>query len=322
VASTDHHLPVRQINVWELQNGRGVATLRGVASSVTKVAFSSQGNRLAAIGIGWEVGVWDLKQKKLLHVLEMPRGFTADNFALAFNPDGRLLAISTGEEAQLWDVTTGGHLRSWKLPPGIADAISFSEDNALFLLRMETLQGTEMPLSNSPWQKCPRVCRLRNLLSSEPLKPISEMNNFNVGVFGIWASSNGRFFAVEGIGSTNNVRTRRIQAINSSTGEAVWQTGSTNPAAWAKIVFTSSGSKLAFTTSGKEYRLKNLLATNDDFSPFPFSPAAIGPERIIWAARGDESGAERGVSLFEGDKLRVNQLDPDDLITSIRWQIA
>jgi len=40
--------------------------------------------------------------------------------------------------------------------------------------------------------------------------------------------------------------------------------------------------------------------------------------------------AERHLAIYvwehddypEGDKLRVNQLDPDDLITSIRWQIA
>jgi len=314
-ASTDHHLPVRQVNVWELQNGRGIATLRGLSSSATKVVFSPQSDRLAAVGIGWEVGVWDLKNKKLLRLLESPRGFTADNFALAFNPDGRLLAISTGEEAQLWDVSTGRLLRSWKLPPGIADGISFPEDNALFLLRMETLQGTEMPLSNAAWQKYPRVCRLRNLLASEPLKPITEIKDFNVGVFGIWASSNGRFFAVEGIGSTNGTFSRRIQAVNSSTGEVAWQTGSTNPVAWAKIVFTSSGSQFAFTTSGKEYRMKDLLETNGDFRAFPFPPAAIGPECTLWAARSDESGAERGVSLFEGDKPRVNLgLDSEILI--------
>jgi eukaryotic-like serine/threonine-protein kinase len=305
-ASTDHHLPARQISVWELQNGRGIAALRGLSSGATKVAFSPGGDRLAAVGMGWELGVWDLKQKKLLHILETPRGFTADNFALAFNPDGRLLAISTGEEAQLWDADTGEHLRSWKLWPGIADALSFPADNALFLLRMETLQGTEMPLSDAPWQEYPRVCRLRNLLATEPLKAVREIDEFNAGVFGISASANGQFFVIEGINVNSGTRSRRIMAVNSSGGQAVWRTVSTNQAVWAINPFASSGAQFAFTTNGKEYRLKDLSGTNDDSRPFPHTPAAIGPVGNIWAVRGEETGAARGVSYFMNGTLCVN----------------
>jgi eukaryotic-like serine/threonine-protein kinase len=305
-AGMEHHLSIRQINVWELQNGQGVATLRGLSSSITKIAFAPQGDYVAAIGMGWEVGVWQLMPRKLVHVFETPHGFTADNLGVAFSRDGRLLAISTGEEAQLWEVASGQQLRSWKLPPGLADVLSFPTDHELFLLRMETLQGTEMPLSNAPWPNHPRVCRLRNLLAAEPMKPIREITDFNVGVFDIATSSDGRFFALEGISATNETRVRNILAIKNSTGENVWQTGSTNHAAWGKLSFTSSGAQLAFTANGQQYRLKNLLEANGGLPTFDFPPTAIGPEQTLWAARGDETGAGRGISWFEGGKPRVN----------------
>ena len=60
-------------------------------------------------------------------VLEVTPGFFVDNAALAFSPDGRRFAFSAGQEAALWDVATGELTKTWKLPPGLADRLAFSD---------------------------------------------------------------------------------------------------------------------------------------------------------------------------------------------------
>jgi WD40 repeat protein len=296
----------RQVKVWELQNGRGVATLGGLSSSVTKVIFSPHGDRLAAVGMGWEVGVWNRAQQRLLHVIEAPRGFTADNCAVAFSFDGQQMAIAAGNEAQLWHATSGRHLHTWKLPPGLVDAMAFNPDGGLFLLRVETLQGTEMRLSDAPWRQYPRVCRLRRLTPSEETPaPLLEITDFNVGLFTASASWDGNYFAIEGLCSTNGNVTRKILAIHAPDGRTVWQATSTNEDQWARNPFSSSGAHLAYTTDGLRYQTVNLARPSEAPAPLAYPPAALGPQTSLGAKRGDDRGGERGLTVFEDGSPRV-----------------
>src|SRR5437762_1400545 len=90
------------VNVWELEYGRGIQTLRGLAGQVSKVHFSPDGRFLAALASNWRIAIWNVLSGRLLHVLEGPVGEFADNAALAFNTDASHFAFATGREARLW----------------------------------------------------------------------------------------------------------------------------------------------------------------------------------------------------------------------------
>ena len=108
------------VEVWELDNGRGIQTLYGLRGQVAWTCFSPDGRRVAGLSQTFEVGVWDRETGKLLRLLDAPVGLFADNAGLAFSADGRRFALAAGERATLWDVETGAVLGSWKLPGGLA----------------------------------------------------------------------------------------------------------------------------------------------------------------------------------------------------------
>ncbi|MCI0534842.1 MAG: serine/threonine-protein kinase [Verrucomicrobiales bacterium] len=305
-ASAKHEDPNRQIFVWQLQNGRGISTFRGLSSGVTRIAFSPRSDRLVAVGMGWEVGVWDVELGALLHIVEAPRGFSADNFGLAFSPDSRLLALSAGTQAQLWDISSGQLVQAWALPPGLGDTFAFPDTNSLFLMRVETLQGTEAPMSNYSSKIHPRVCRLRNLMSPEFLTPIREITDFNLGTFDICASADGRSFVIEGIGSSGNQGRRLLLAVDAASGHTNWQKVSTNRANWGNVHLSSRGTRLAFTTNGGTWSQLDLGTPSEELVRLPCRPAAVGPDGLMWAALGEVAGFGRGLTVFEGGTSLFN----------------
>lgn len=295
----------RRRSRWQLQNGRGIAELRGLSSGVTVLAFSPQADRLAAVSHGWEIGVWELRPPKLLYVFDAPQGVTSDNCGLAFSPDGRRLAWVAGEQAVLWDLTTGDQANSWALPGGITDTLAYPSKGALYLLRTETLSKREWPLRENPWQQHPRVCRLRNLLGREPEKPIYELTAFNKHVLGIHASPDLRFFAVDGLGETDGVRSRKVVVLGASTGTNVWEVNLSEKAPCGSFMFSASGSELTFTPDGKRWLLLDLPEGRTEVHPFPAAPLALGPRRL-WVGEADSKGVGHGLRLFQGQLACVN----------------
>jgi hypothetical protein len=68
------------------------------------LTFSPDGKRLASIGVGNRVLVWDAATGKEALALD---GHKADAFDLAYSPDGKWLASAGREGAKVWDATTG-----------------------------------------------------------------------------------------------------------------------------------------------------------------------------------------------------------------------
>ena len=105
--------------VWDLEEGRGIETLRGLFGRITKVIFPPDGRFVAALANDWRVGVWDRTEARLLAVLEVEPGLFMDNATLALSPDGRSLAFSGGHKASLWGAR-------WPVAPGLVIAGGFA----------------------------------------------------------------------------------------------------------------------------------------------------------------------------------------------------
>jgi hypothetical protein len=189
----------------------------------------------------------------------------------------------------MWDIESGKLLRQWRLSPGLVDAIAFPSDKGLYVLRMETMDGTEMPSEEVPWQANPRVCRLRNLLASDPLKPVLEIEEFNVGLLTAVASSDGRYFALEGVGNTDGKSTRSIVVLEATSGRTVWREKSAKSPAWGKVFFSPEGSRLGYTTNGPDWCLLDLDTTKKP-RRLPNSPSAVGTDGQLWTGLPPDNG--------------------------------
>ena len=138
------------VDVYDLERGRGLRTLRGLQQRIEKVAVSLDSRRVAALSNDWEIGVFDRKSGALIGITEAPQGVFTDNAAIALNADGTRLVCSAGSEAKLWDVQEKRLLRKWKLPPALTEAAGFRPDGKLILIRQETKGGVVGPYGEFP----------------------------------------------------------------------------------------------------------------------------------------------------------------------------
>ena len=90
------------VRIWDLSNGRLVATLKGHSASVFAVAFSPDGRRLATGSDNGELKLWDVLTGN--NTLTLP-GHGGPVGQVIFSPDGSRLASSGGD----------GKIRVWAL---------------------------------------------------------------------------------------------------------------------------------------------------------------------------------------------------------------
>jgi serine/threonine protein kinase/WD40 repeat protein len=208
-------------SIWELEPGRGTRTLHGLTGQVAQVCWSRDGKLLAALAHNWEVAIWDLDRGLLRGVLEVPRGFTADNAGLAFSPDGRLFAFAAGSRAKVWEAASGREVRSVDLLPGLVDALAFDPSGKkLFLFRVETRTG-KPPLSNFSRAEHPRIGRFRDLLAAEPARWLAECADCKGSVFSTMPACDGTAVAVLGFEEAGGIHAR-LGLYDSSTGARRW----------------------------------------------------------------------------------------------------
>jgi WD40 repeat protein len=109
-------------------------TLKGHAGAIGALALSPDGGTLASAGPdkkgATQVWLWNIREAKAR------RSFTcrgADVSALAFSPDGNLLAVAvnTPAEVTLWKVHEPGQPRSLPGPPPIVAGVAFTADGLL-----------------------------------------------------------------------------------------------------------------------------------------------------------------------------------------------
>jgi serine/threonine protein kinase/WD40 repeat protein len=274
-----------RVEVWDLEPGRGIQSLRGLQRSVFWSTFSPDGRLVAALSEDWRVGIWDRAAHRLLHVLEVTPGSLPDNAALALSADGRRFAFSSGKEASLWDVSTGETLKTWKLFLGLQDRLAFSDSNSLLLYRLETETGEFGPVYRVDPVKHPRVCRIRNLLGADPLKPIAEIRDCNLHVFGSECSVDGRYYVIEGLAGSDKDRKRLAALYDGRTGKKLGLLPTESPVGWpnAQLNFDPPGTVLNFGYSGERSEAVFLeLPSRTPMRHLDAWPRCLGPNAKRW----------------------------------------
>jgi len=292
--------------VWELEPGRGIDSLRGLLGSVFRSTFSPDGRLVAAQSNDWRVGIWDRAAHRLLHVLEVTPGSHFDNTALAFSPDGRRFSFSAGQEASLWDLATGELIKTWKLPAGLGDRLAFPESNRLLLFRMETETGEVGPFTDFDPIKYPRVCRVRELLGPDPLKPLAEIRDCNLYLFGSECSPDGKYYVIEGLGgSPGNVK-RIANLYEGPTGKKLGALPTQRPikSEGGLFNFDPTGTVLSFVYSGEGDHVFLLeMPSRAVIRQFDWGPCCLGPRARRWL-KGSNPTADQpgGLTVFEQDR--------------------
>jgi WD40 repeat protein len=106
-----------QIHVWDIENGRELRRITGLADQFSCSAFSADGRMLATGNHDGTIRLWEVATGQERHRLTGHKGFVRE---LAFAPDGRtLVAASFDAPVYVWDVL--GRLEPPAQPPLAAD---------------------------------------------------------------------------------------------------------------------------------------------------------------------------------------------------------
>jgi WD40 repeat protein len=249
VGSTTRDRFLGGVDIHEIDRGRGAQQLRGLAATVTKVAFSPDGTLVASLAQDWHACVWDLRLGRLLRVFETPVGVSADNAGIAISPDGRRFACATWTQAKLWDLVTGREIGSWRLPPGWQDHLCFDDAGRLLSLRVETLGMKEAPEAANRG-KDPRVCRIRELLASDRQRLLRVITELNWVIYGIVTSADGRRVVLDGLqkdmGRAADQPRRIIMAFDTTRREPLWSRTPNLGENSTPLRIDSAGSAVAF----------------------------------------------------------------------------
>jgi WD40 repeat protein len=215
------------VDIYELENGRGLQSLWGLDAQVDKTALSRDGRLVAALAEDYRVGIWDRSAGRLLRVLEAPIGNFTDNAGLAFSPDGQRFAFAAGTQAKMWEVETGEVLRSWKLPEGFQDNLAFLDGDRLISTRVETTDPGAPPYATNP-EKYPRVVRIRNLDPDTP-QLLAEITDLNLHVFHSELTRDGRSLLIEGRSGPREAPVRLVKAFDVTGNRELWTYQDTHP---------------------------------------------------------------------------------------------
>jgi WD40 repeat protein len=120
----------QEVHLIDRVSGKTLARLSGHSDYVRSIAFSPDGNRIAAAGGApqrdGEIKVWDVQSHQLLKTMQ---GHKDCIYSIAWSPDGKLIASGSYDRAvKLWDATSGKEVRNLQDHIDAVFAVAFSPD--------------------------------------------------------------------------------------------------------------------------------------------------------------------------------------------------
>jgi WD40 repeat protein len=122
----------RTVRLWDAATGKEVGRFSGppgTPSRCSHLQFSPDGKQLATRDADGAIRLWTRAGQERRTLQEPdPPPWSDGVRALAFSPDGRLLAGSKGPIVRLWEVATGAEVRQLTGAAQVVTALAFSPD--------------------------------------------------------------------------------------------------------------------------------------------------------------------------------------------------
>jgi RNA polymerase sigma factor (sigma-70 family) len=123
-----------KMRFWDAASGEEVYPFGDAAPTAGRAIFSPRGNLLAALDPGKQttVSIWDIRKGKKIRTIEGGERGSAGVRALAFSPNGNLLAFPRNTGVRVWDLAANKEL--YHLDPGAKTTMGcmvFSADGKL-----------------------------------------------------------------------------------------------------------------------------------------------------------------------------------------------
>jgi WD40 repeat protein/tRNA A-37 threonylcarbamoyl transferase component Bud32 len=115
-----------ELEVWDLTTGQDLLVLPGHNRSLSGLAVSPDGLRLASAGRDRTIKLFEAASGRELRTLLGHSDFIG---AIAFSPDGRQLASASADRiVKVWDAVTGQNLATYRGHAGAVLSVAFSPD--------------------------------------------------------------------------------------------------------------------------------------------------------------------------------------------------
>jgi WD40 repeat protein len=102
----------RQIQLWDVSTHKCLSTIVAHKIAVWQVAFSPNGDVLASCGMDGVVKLWNITDNSTLQrYTRLTQEILRPVFAIAFHPDGKILATGSVDSVCLWDYRSGKLLK-------------------------------------------------------------------------------------------------------------------------------------------------------------------------------------------------------------------